>query len=358
MMPQSLASIRALFPPEERPRALGFYAATFGSGAVIGQPASGILIAADPAGLGWRSIFFVNLPVVAVIVPLAFLLLRENRNPRPQRLDHGGIVLLALGLAALIVPLVEGRRNGWPAWTLILLVASPRLLLLFWRHERSVAARGGDPLVTFELLASPGVSRGLVAGLLYNVFAAFFLIFAAYQQAALHRNALQTGLAILPLGLGFALSPWASVRLVARTDRAATLALLWLAGSLLLAALATLDGQPRLLMLALFAIGIGIGQGLVIPTLLRTITDRVDQSQAGVASGLAASTLQIGGSLGVALVGGLFYTLVGDGRDPAVATRAFASGAIAIAIAAIVAAGFIDGVKTPHLDPSPTRVPS
>ncbi len=351
LMPQSLALIRATFPEEERPRALGLHAATFGLGAVVGQLMSGVLIAANPAGLGWRSIFLVNLPAVAVILPLAMLLLRENRDPNPRRLERRGVVLLTLALLALIVPLVEGRGHGWPGWCLALLAACPGLLLLFWRHERGVAAKGGDPLVSPGLLAEPGLGRGLAAGLIYNVFASFFLIFAAYQQGALHHDALRTSLAILPLGLGFAAGPWALVRLVAHTRRPATLALLWLAGALLCSALAALAGRAWLMGLALFAIG--IGQGLALPSLLRAITDRVDASRAGMAAGLASSALQVGGSLGVAVVGGLFFALVGGVGDPAAATRAFVVGAASIALAAFAAAALVDGEHPARPGPSP-----
>lgn len=87
LMPQSLASIRALFPEHERPRAMALYGAAFGVGSIAGQLLGGIPIAANPLGLGWRSIFLINLPIIAVILPLAWKLLRETQAVSAARLD-------------------------------------------------------------------------------------------------------------------------------------------------------------------------------------------------------------------------------------------------------------------------------
>lgn len=202
LMPQSLAWIRASFPEADRPRALGYYAATFGVGSILGQLFGGVLISANPLGLGWRSIFLVNVPIIVVIFPVALRLIRETRDERPQRLDIVGAIILALALSSLILPIVEGRERGWPAWTVVALLFSGPLFLLFGLHERRVAATGGDPLFAPEILQTPGLGRCLASTLLFYSCAAFFLLFSIYRRLSTRRGSLRrTGLrAAWPFG--------------------------------------------------------------------------------------------------------------------------------------------------------------
>jgi MFS family permease len=112
LAPQCLATVNAIFPAEERPRVLSFYGAAFGLGAVVGQALGGVLIGLDLFGLGWRIIFLVNLPVIALLLLFGVPLLRETRSSGRPDIDFGGVLLLCLTLALLIVPLIEGRETG------------------------------------------------------------------------------------------------------------------------------------------------------------------------------------------------------------------------------------------------------
>lgn len=331
LMPQSLASIRMLFPEHERARAMGWYAATFGLASVIGQVLGGLLIALDPFGLGWRSVFLVNLPVVMVVLGFAHVQLREQRAGRRTTLDVGGVLLLGCALTALIVPLVEGREQGWPRWTRLLLCSSLPLLLLFWRYERRVAARGREPLFVPAMFGVPGLRRGLAAAMCFNAIAAFFFVFAVYEQAGQGHTPFQAGLATLPLAIGFLISPLASPWVVRRLgSRTPMLGLAMIGAGMFATAWAAHADQRTWLVATLFLIG--LGQGLGLPTLVRACIERVDGRWAGLAAGLVNSTLQISAALAVALVGGLFYASLGQRSDPASITHAFVLAACAIGV--------------------------
>src|SRR5471030_1131045 len=124
MAPQALASVHALFPARERGRALSIYGITLGLSSIAGQLLGGALVAADIDGFGWRLIFLINLPIAVATFVAAIPLLRETRGATRPRLDLVGVSLSAAALTALVLPLIEGREQGWPWWMIIMLAAS------------------------------------------------------------------------------------------------------------------------------------------------------------------------------------------------------------------------------------------
>ena len=207
MAPQGLAAIQALFPEDEKPRALGFYGAVFGLATLAGQVMGGFLVALDAFGLGWRLPFLMNLPVIAGVLLLSLRYLRETRLPSKRKLDLGGVFLSVVALACLIVPLVEGRQAGWPGWAVGMLLTAPVAALVFWRYERRLACGGGDPLVDPRALRAPGLWPGLGAALFFYSIAVFFVLLSVYLQTALGQTAFQASLVFLPFGLGFLIGP-------------------------------------------------------------------------------------------------------------------------------------------------------
>ncbi|WP_443216615.1 MFS transporter [Rhizobium sp. Leaf341] len=345
MAPQALASINAIFPDHEKSRALSFYALTFGVASMVGLFLGGALIALNVFGLGWRTIFLINLPVIAIAAPAALAMLRETRSQHATKLDLGGATLIAVALFALISPLIEGRERGWPIWSVLVLSASLPLLLLFWRYERTVAAAGGDPIVEPRLLQVPGLKRGLLSALFFYAFAAFWLTFSVYQQGGLGRTPFEAGVAILPAALGFVLGPFASgsiFRVFGRYSAAAGMTL-EAAGLFGTAALISF-GAPEFLFVALFLIG--AGQGIALPNLVKTVVQRVDPAQSGLASGLVNSMLQIGGALATALIGGLFFSILGSASDERSIGHAYSVAAVAIGLCLLVAGWLSAGVPS------------
>ncbi len=357
MAPQALASINAIFPDGEKSKALSFYALTFGVASMAGLFLGGALIALNVLGLGWRAIFLINLPVIAVAAPSAMVILRETRSDHPSRLDLGGAALIAVALFALIAPLIEGREQGWPIWSLLMLAASLPLLLLFWKHEQKLEAAGRDPILAPRLLRAPGLKRGLLAALFFYAFAAFWLTFSVFQQAGLGRTPFEAGLAVLPAAVGFVLGPFASghiFRVFGRYSTAAGMSL-EAAGLFGTAALISLEAST-LLPIALFFVG--AGQGIALPNLVRTVVQRVDPTQSGLASGLVNSMLQIGGALATALIGGLFFSILGASTDATSISHAYSIAAIAIAVCLLVAAwlSVIHPMNDDARRPSDTRL--
>ncbi|MGV1947538.1 MULTISPECIES: MFS transporter [Agrobacterium] len=336
MAPQALASINAIFPDHEKSKALSFYALTFGVASMVGLFLGGALIALDILGLGWRAIFLINLPVIAVAAPSAFIMLRETRSERPSKLDLGGALLIAIALSALIAPLIEGREQGWPIWLILMLATSLPFFLLFWRHEKHLESTGRDPILAPSLLQNRGLMRGLLAALFFYSLAAFWLIFSVYQQGGLGLTPFEAGLAILPAAVGFVLGPFASERILRVFGRFSAGAgmVLQAAGLFGTAALIS-NGLPQFLFAALFLIG--AGQGIALPNLVKSIVQRVDRTQSGLASGLVNSMFQIGGALAAAIVGGLFFSILGSATDVQSIGRAYSVAAVAIAICLLVA---------------------
>lgn len=345
MAPQALASINAIFPDHEKSKALSFYALTFGVASMAGLFLGGALIALNIFGLGWRAIFLINLPVIAIAAPSASIMLRETRSEHPSKLDLGGALLIALALFALIAPLIEGREQGWPIWLLLMLAASPLLFLLFWRHERNLEAAGGDPILAPSLLEVPGLKRGLIAALFFYSLAAFWLVFSVYEQSGLGRTPFEAGLAILPAAVGFVLGPFASERILSVFGRYSAAVGMGLQAGGLFATAALISGDhAQFLFPALLLIG--IGQGIALPNLLKSVVQRVGRTESGLASGLVNSMLQIGGAFAAAVVGGLFFSILGSATDVDSIGRAYSVAAIAIAICLLVAGWFSAGLSS------------
>ncbi|MGL4962943.1 MAG: MFS transporter [Inquilinus sp.] len=344
MAPQALASVQAIFPEAEKPLALSLYGAVFGLAAVVGQALGGILISADLWGLGWRAIFLVNLPVAILVVLFGIPLLKETRAQNARRLDLGGTALSMSTLGALIVPLIEGREAGWPLWSWLSLMAVPVLAWLFWRYETRLAQAGGTPLIDPAAMRAPGLGRALLIALLFYTIAPFFLLFSVYLQDALHATALGAGLVFLPFGAGFLLGPLSTPfcrRILGAYVNPVGMGLeaVGFVGLVWAIVAAPAGASPAPVPLAAILFAIGFGQGLGLPTLMRMVTGRVAPAFSGMIAGIASSTLQVGTALSVAVIGGIFYTVLGARTDPAAITQAFVIAILCIAACLAVGAG-------------------
>ena len=348
MAPQALASVHALFPAAERGRALAIYSFTLGLSSIAGQLLGGALVAADPGGFGWRLIFLINLPVAAVAFACAIPLLRDTRSPRRPRLDLWGIVLSAAALTSLVLPLIEGRERGWPVWSIVLLVAAPVFMEAFRRYEIRLARQGGEPLVAMDAFRAPGLLRAIGAVATLYAMAAFFLTFPLYLQIGLGRSALQAGIAILPLSAGFLFASFASPSVARWTGRASSSIgyLLCALGILMTARLVAITpaacGPPLALLAPTLAVA-GFGMGTAIPMMMRVVIERVEPHRAGLVGGLFNSTLQVSAAIAVAVLGGVFFTVLGGRSGPGPVAEAFTATLVGVALChltgALLAAG-------------------
>jgi EmrB/QacA subfamily drug resistance transporter len=331
MVPQVVALITASFPARERSRALGWYGATMGLGFVSGQILGGGLIQANVLGLGWRAVFLVNVPVGVLAVIVASIVVPRARGPRRPRLDPLGAVGVSGSLALALVPLTLGRDEGWPVWTWVSLAATLPVLAATIAWERRLTRNGGEPLLNLALFRDRAFSAGLLlnfASLFF--FGSFMFVLTLLLQSGLGLSPLHAGIVNLPLALTFIAMTLFGPHLAARLGpRSITVG----------AAFATL-GVVALALIAMHAGGqltgwetapatglIGIGQGLMVPSLMGAVLSHVRPEQAGAAAGVLTTTQQFAIASGVAVIGAVFYQVLGG----APARASFVSGLVVVA---------------------------
>jgi EmrB/QacA subfamily drug resistance transporter len=309
MIPQILSTMYATFPPAERASAGGLFGGIAGLATVVGPLASGLLVEHDLWGLGWRAIFLVNVPVGIAALIAAWVIVPETRSDHAIRPDLRGMSLVTIALLLLLVPLVQGREYGWPVWTFVSMALSVPVFALFIWSSR---AKGTSALVPVRLFRSRGFSAGTaLAGLFFACVAAFFLVYTLTLQIGLGFTPLQAGLTSLPFSVGTALSIVPSNTLVTRFGRYVTTA-----GALLMAAglvvlLTTVDATTGFWDLAPWLLISGIGMGGVIGPIFAMAGAEIDPRDAGAASGTLNAGDQLGGSVGIALLGVLFFNEIG-----------------------------------------------
>jgi EmrB/QacA subfamily drug resistance transporter len=316
MFPQILSVIQVTFPPKERASAFGMFGATIGLATITGPLVGGLLIEADLLGLEWRPIFLVNVPIGIVAVAAAARFLTESKAPRALRLDPVGVAIVTTGLLLLVYPLVQGRDLDWPPWTFLSMAAAVPVLAAFAVYERRKKARDGSPLVDLDLFRQRSFAPGLaVAGIFFMGIPAFFLTFSLWLQIGLGFTALHAGLTGIPFAVGSALASAASVRLAPALGRR-----ILSAGSLLLiAGMAglgwTVDrygGAVHSWQLIPALLVCGLGLGSVVAPLVNVVLAGIRGQDAGSASGVLTTVQQVGGAVGVALIGVVFFGLLGS----------------------------------------------
>jgi MFS family permease len=298
---------------------------TAGLGTVSGPLLGGLLIQHNLFGLGWRPIFLINVPVGILAVTASAVLVRESRAPRPPRLDPAGVGLISAALLLLLYPLVEGRQLGWPAWTFVSMAAAAPVLAAFIGYERLKARRDGSPLVPLGLFRDRGFSTGMAITIAFFLgIASFGLVLTLFLQLGLGFTPLHAGLTFLPFSVGVLLSSGVAARLAPRFGRGVTMAgaliiAAGMAGLIVIvhhygAAVTTWELTPGLL-------AAGLGLGTVIAPLADIVLDRVPRQDAGSASGVFNTGLQVGNSIGIAVIGVIFFGLLGAQAGPATAVR-------------------------------------
>ncbi|WP_369270904.1 MFS transporter [Streptomyces sp. R11] len=313
MLPQVLATIQAATSGQRRAKAMGLYGATAGLSMVAGQILGGVLVAADIAGTGWRSVFLVNVPVVLVGLFLAARAVPETRSQRPEPLDGPGTVLLAVSLLALLAPLTEGRAAGWPLWTWLSLAAFPFMAGAFYAVERRADRAGRTPLVPPSLFALTSLRRGLVMIVPFSIgFSGFMFVIAVALQQGAGLGPVAAGVALVPMAVVFFLVSLAGPRLIARYGtRVVTAGAVIQGVGVALMALAAWRFWPDFGFVELLpgAAIAGAGQALQLPVVFRIVLSEVPAARAGVGSGVMITTQQSSLALGVATLGTLFLSL-------------------------------------------------
>ncbi|MGW1074099.1 MFS transporter [Streptomyces sp. NPDC002537] len=309
LFPQVLSMIQVLVPAARRPRALGALGAVIGVSGAIGQLLGGVLVAAHLFGSSWRPVFWVNVPVGLLALGLAAVYVPESRAAGARRLDLGGAAVLTVALFLLVVPLIEGRERGWPTWTWGSLALAAVAFAVFGAVERRVEARGGAPLVRLRLLRERPFAVGMsLVVLAYAGINSCFLILSLTLQDGLGTSALGAAVVYVPFAAAFFATNLLSARLARYGLRALRAgALVTAAGYVAVIALGSAGDGLRPWELALTLLPIGAGNGLLVPPLLGAVLSRVVPSEAGTASGVLATGQQVGGAVGVAVTGVLYF---------------------------------------------------
>ncbi len=316
MVPQVLAVIQVIFPPAERIKALAGFGITAGLGTVSGPLLGGLLIQHNLFGLTWRPIFLINVPVGIIAVVASAVLVRESRAPRPPKLDPVGVALISAALLLLLYPLVQGRQLGWPTWTFVSMAVSAPVLALFVIYERAKSRRDGSALVELSLFRERAFSVGMAVAVTFFLgIASFGLVLTLFLQLGLGFTALHAGLTFLPFSIGVLIASGAAARLAPRFGRGVTVV-----GALVIAAgmaaiigivhhygvgVTTWDLVPGL-------VAAGLGLGAVIAPLADIVLARVPGQHAGSASGVFNTGLQVGNSIGIAVIGVIFFGMLGS----------------------------------------------
>jgi MFS family permease len=337
MVPQVLATIHLLFADSSRARAFGIYGIVLGLAGAAGFVLGGILVTLDLAGLGWRAVFFVNVPFGALIMAAAFRIMPAFQRRPGTRLDIPGAIVLFLGLLCLIGPLLFGHDVHWSPTVWLVMAAGAVIIAAFLRLERAVARRGGMPLIDLALLSDAAFMRGLAA-VFFFFFAnlSFYLVMTIYMQNGLHIPPLQAGLVFLPLALSFVI---ASRHSGTRAKYRGTLVLIegcavQIAGlAALVVAIEWIDA-PSAMVLALVLAIFGYGQGLVMAPLSSAVLSTVRPVSAGAASGIYGTTAQIANAAGVAAIGAVFFAIESNQSGRLALLAALALFALSIVVCA------------------------
>jgi EmrB/QacA subfamily drug resistance transporter len=327
MIPQVLSIIQVLFKPKERAAVFGLTGAISGLAAVAGPLVGGLLVSGDAFGLGWRSIFVINVPVGIVLLIASFIFIPNSKSDKPVKLDILGVSLITVALVLIIFPLVQGRELEWPLWIWLMLAASPVLLIVFVALQNRAERTGGMALIPPSLFKNRGFSAGIVTSFVgLSSIGAFFLILVLYLQTGLGFSAIDAGLATLPFSIGAFLGSGIAVPLAPKLGKfliviggVFQLVGYYLVKQVILDQGDSLVGSDLIVAMAIA----GVGLTLILVPLNDLALAQTDVADAGAASGVLNTFQQVGGALGVAVVSAVFFDAVGVNFSPAGLREAF-----------------------------------
>jgi EmrB/QacA subfamily drug resistance transporter len=322
LTPVSLSIVRNVFTDsKERAQALGIWSGIFGVASACGPIVGGILV----SSVGWRSVFWVNVPIGAIMLFAAGRYLPESRAPHARRVDGPGQLLVIVFLGTITYAVIEAPSAGW---------ASPEILALFAVAAASLVTfvlaerRNPEPLLDPRFFRSPPFSgASVIAMLAFLVMAGFLFVSTLYLQDVRADSPLRAGLALLPATVMIAV--WAPIagRLNGRFGPRIPLVL---GGLFMTAGAVALTGLSASTPYGILALGfalLGVGLGLVNPPITNAGVSGMPPAQAGVAGAVISATRQLGQVLGVAVMGAMLSVgaVSGTGRMSAAAGRAFAA---------------------------------
>jgi EmrB/QacA subfamily drug resistance transporter len=312
MVPQVMSLMQVMFKPHERGGVMGLFGALAGVAASLGPVIGGLLIHADIAGLDWRPIFLINIPVGIFAIVAGYRYLPDGKSPHPLRLDIWGTFIVIIALFLLVFPLIQGRDLGWPTWTFGMMIASLPVMALFAWWLKYKENKDHSPLVTPSLFKTKTFVTGLIVNLVFQgAMIGFFLPFTLLIQLGLGYEVIKAALTGIPTAIGISLAiGLLGQKLIPKLGRyALSLGTIVMAAGLLTTYLfvqhSGLDTTPWEFVPGLLITGAGMG--LVMAPIFSVVLSDVDPKHAGSASGVMNAVQQLGGAIGVAMIGVIFF---------------------------------------------------
>ena len=308
--PQCISLIQVLFKPgNERTKAFGFYGITAGLSCIFGLFMGGFVTSGFFGINGWRIVFLMNIPLGVTAFFLAPKFIEETRINNKNKFDIPGMFILSIVLITFIYPLIVGREYHWPLWTTISIAFSMILLLVFILHQKSKLIKDLNPLINLKLFTIPDFNIGILALIfIYGVHSSFIFMISIYIHTVLNVSSINAGINFSFYGVGFLLSSYFSIKLIERFGKKLLqTGILIMISSLLLLIHSLTQIPGNILFLKYYILLYGLGQGLLIPSLINIALKSIPEKFTGMSAGVYSTMQQIACALGVAVVGGIFY---------------------------------------------------
>jgi EmrB/QacA subfamily drug resistance transporter len=309
IMPATLSILTNIFPPNERPKAIAAWAATAGLGVALGPITGGLLL----EQYSWSSVFVVNLPIVAAALIAGAVLIPESRDPESPRIDIIGAVMSTVGLTAVVWGLIEASDRGWTDGMILGAFGVGAVILAgFFAWE----SRTAQPMLDVSIFRNLRFSAASVSiTLVFFALMGTVFLLTTYLQTVMGYSALDAGIRMLPVAFGLIVGSRVSVKLVARAgDKAVVVtglvivaSALWLFSTIDVESGYTLAGSALAVM--------GFGMGLAMAPATEAIMGALPRAKAGVGSAMNDVLREVGGTLGVAVLGSVLASRYGSDMD-------------------------------------------
>jgi EmrB/QacA subfamily drug resistance transporter len=319
MIPQGFGLIRDLFPPQHIGKAFAALGPTIGLATILGPIVAGLLVDADLFGTGWRMIFAINAPLGVFSFVAGRVALPSAAAPtvgRPRRLDLVGVVLAGVGMFMLVFPLVQGRELGWPVWLLAVLAGSVPVLAGFAVYQLRRQRRGGTPLVELSVFAKRSYTSGVVfVVVFFGAIAGFSLATGLFLQLGLGYSPTRASLTMAGWAIGAFVGSGFSAAMMAKLGRTILhigLSLMGIGVTVLCVVFRTAGTAVGPWHLVPPLVVFGVGMGMIFVPLFDIIMGDVADHEVGSAAGLLEAIQQLGASLGIGVLGTVFFGLAGS----------------------------------------------
>jgi EmrB/QacA subfamily drug resistance transporter len=355
VMPSTLSILANVFPAHERGRAIAIWAGVAAGGAALGPSLTGLLL----EHFWWGSVFLLNVPLVLIALVAGMRVVPTSKSPQGGRFDLAGALLSMLAIGTLVYAIIEAPAHGWASTrTLLTFGAALVLLILFGLREHTARV----PMLDLGLFRDRrfSVASGGIALAFFAMFGTFFVV-TQYLQLVLGHSALAVGVALLPVSITLAAVSPQAPKLVARYGNARVAASGLLVVAAGLTVMSTLGAGSAIWMVDLALVPMAAGMAITLTPLTTLIMAAVPASNAGIGSAMNDTTRELGGALGVAVLGSLVNTrytselgrfLVDLPAGSATTAESGLAGALAVASGLPGAAGrtLADAARSAYLD--------